>query len=186
MASCFEPFQEDLVDLRLYKGEDIPSGPANAMFPIFHRLHEDQTRRRELLPFLQMGLDSLGLRLAIQDSISQICFDTFVETILARFGSISIEAESFLRRKPEIAIDVGKILEYVQHFLPSIDVSYSMASDFWQDVELPDFEVLEIVIKVNVQDYSQLQKLWKVVDERLYETLGSSAKNKIAILLERL
>jgi hypothetical protein len=118
--------------------------------------------------------------------VKEASLEKLVNTISERLVSISVEAELFLRNNPEIATNLDPGLRCLEDFLTSIGVPHSIKADFWQDSEAPDFEALEVTVKVDTADYDKILKLWKAADERIYRTLSSKAKEKIIVMFERL
>jgi len=139
---------------------------------------------QRLEPYVQVSLGSSEPWLYIQSSIEDFVIERHLSAIRERLFSISIEAESLLRKSFDIVSNLEQALECLENFLAN-NVTYSIVCDFWQDPEAPFFRTLEVIVKVNVEDYNRVLELWKVADERIYAALTPEAKKKIVVLFER-
>lgn len=180
MSLCFQPPSTDYPDeMRLYThGELIDSEHF-----ISTQYHAGEPQR--LKPSLQVGVDSWKFQIDIEQLIEDISLESYVQSIRERFSAISTEAESFLRSNFEVLTRVEEALECLETFLGSLGVSYLTRGDYWQDSEMPDFEALEIMVRVDIGDYDRVLKLWKAAIKRISETLGSEAKEKIVVMFDK-
>lgn len=171
------------VDTRLYSQEGI----LDSACPIFTQyLAVTPQRLKPVLPFLRISFDSSESQIDLEQFIEGALLEKHMKAISERFDQISLEAELFLRSNLEILTNLEQGLECLEDFLMNTGVPYRIMSDFWQDSEALDFEVLEVIVKVDIADYGEILKLWKIADEKIYETLSLTAKKKIVVLFKRL
>lgn len=175
-------------DSRLYPQ---PSGlfdlsvSVESMYKSHYYFVEPQPKRH-ISPFWRIGFANSEPWIEFERAMEDISLEALMSEISQRFFSISTKAEAFLRSNPKIVTHMGQVLKCLDDFLVDIGVPYNMISDFWQDSEAPDFEALEVIVKVDIADYDEILRLWKAIDRRVYETLGSEAKENIILMFERL
>jgi hypothetical protein len=186
MSSCFEdPFFDLPSEARIYQLGCGPSAsPQRVTLWKPLEIHELQHVDR-IFPFLSIGIDSSAARMNVEQSIEDLSLDRFVESVLRRLSSASPELGFFLRDNLEIAASLEQVLDCLDNFLNTNNVSYSLGGDVWQDLEAPFYKVLEIVVKVNVVEYEGILRLWRTANEKIYENLKPSARKMIIVLFER-
>ncbi|MGA9388585.1 MAG: hypothetical protein WBV70_07165 [Candidatus Bathyarchaeia archaeon] len=135
---------------------------------------------------MQIGLDSSEPRANIKYIIESVFLEDRVKTISQKLDSISTEAELLLRGDFEITRNLEQALNCLRTILENFAIQHDIAVSSWRDPEAPDFEALELVVKVDAKDFSSILRLWKMTDERIYETLSPTAKKKIIVIFERL
>lgn len=184
MSSCLQALPMNTpVGTRFYPEEEILDS-AHSVSTQY--LAVTPQRLKLVLPFSPISFDSSGPQIDFEQFIEDVLREKHIKAISERLDQISLEAELFLRSNLEILTNLDQGLECLEDFLMNVGVQYSVMSDFWQDSEAPDFEVLEVIVKVDIADYDQILKLWKTADERVFETLSPTAKKKIVVLFKRL
>jgi len=139
-----------------------------------------------VLPFLHIGLDSSEPSANIKYFIESVFLEDRAKTISQKLDSISTEAELLLRGDFEITRNLEQALNCLRAILENFAIQNFIAVSSWRDPEAPDFETLELIVKVDARDFSSILRLWKMTDERIYETLSPTAKKKIIVIFERL
>lgn len=136
-------------------------------------------------PFLQPGMGSLEQQIETEKLIEDIS-QVHLDSALKRLQTISPDAESFLRGNIQISAGFDQAIKCLMEFLMNVGISHSLSVDYERDPEAPRFETLEVIVRVDLDDFSKILELWRLVDERVYASLTGIAKDRIIIIFERL
>lgn len=135
--------------------------------------------------FLQSGMGSLEQQIETEKLIEDIS-QVHLASTLKRLHAISADAESFLRGNIQISAGFDQAVKCLWDFLANVGITHSISADYEQDPEAPHFETLEVIVKVDLDDFNKILELWGLVDERVYALLTGIAKDRIIIMFERL
>jgi hypothetical protein len=136
-------------------------------------------------PLLQLGTASLDPQIATENLIEDIS-QVLVDSAFKKLQSISTDAESFLRGHSEISMSLNKALNCLGDLLGNVGIPYSISAGYQQDSEAPHFETIEVIVKVDLEDFDKILELWKLADERAYAILNGAASDRIIVMFERL
>jgi hypothetical protein len=98
---------------------------------------------------------------------------------------LPIDVENYLRSESRMVFFVHQMLSTINDRLRRIEGLLCVIDlHRWKDAEVPEMEDLEIFVKVKVENYDLLLKLWEIVDEYAYEGIPSEISEKIVIIFE--
>jgi hypothetical protein len=135
--------------------------------------------------FLQPRMGNLEQQIETEKLIEDISH-VRLGSALERLQAISADAESFLRGNIQISMGFDQTIKCLTEFLMNVGISHSISADYERDLEAPHFETLEVIVRVDLDDFSKILELWRLVDERVYASLTGIAKDRIIIIFERL
>jgi hypothetical protein len=180
-----DTFIDDPSESRIYQTSCGTLGQGQHWVLLRARETHELQRPDHILPFLSKGIDNSVARMVVEQAIEDVSLDRSVESISLRLGSTSPELGFFLRSNPEVTANLAYVLDYLEDSLKTSGVSYDLTGDVWQDLEAPNYKVLEVVAKVNVADYEEILRLWRTADEKIYENMNISIRKRIVVLFER-
>lgn len=123
----------------------------------------------------------------IQKNLEALNTETTITQIKEKVREFPLDVENFLRVNKILIPFLNEILSTINHRLT---VTGGLPSGFvlrkWSDIEVPEMENIEVIVKVGVKDYSLLLKLWEMVDKEVYQELPTEISEKIVTIFETL
>ena len=180
------PPAEDFDHSRLYpdrSGLSHDQEPASSVSAA--RFYLRPQKPEHFWSFLQLGTGSLEQQIETEKLIEDIS-QAHLDSALNRLQTVSPDAESFLRGNIQISTGFVQAIECLLGLLTNVGVPSNISADHEQDPEAPHFETLEVIVKVDLDDFNKILELWRLVDERVYALLTGIAKDRIIIIFERL
>lgn len=180
------PCEDNFGHSRLYLGtsgfsvtQELVSSISAAQFRV------EPQKPEHLWTLFQPGIGSLEQQIDTERLIEDIS-QVHLASTLKRVQAISADAESFLRGDIQISAGFGQATKCISDFLGNVGVQHSISAEYEQDPEVPYFKTLEVIVKVDLDDFNKILELWRLVDEKAYALLTETAKDKIIIMFERL
>jgi hypothetical protein len=113
--------------------------------------------------------------------------ENLIDKIRNRVWDFPLDVEYFLRSNEALLPFLNTVLSMLDERLSLVDRVFSgVLLSRWSDMEVPEMENIEIVIKVGLSDYSALLSLWKAIDEELCKRIPLEALERLVVSVEKL
>lgn len=120
-----------------------------------------------------------------QKNLEALNTETSIAQLKEKVWKFPLDVENFLRNNKILIPFLNEILSTLHHRLT---VTGGVLSGFilqkWSDIEVPEMEDVEVIVKVGVKDYDVLLNLWEMIDKEVYQELPPEISEKLVVSFE--
>jgi hypothetical protein len=121
------------------------------------------------------------------EHLKTLSIEAFITQIKEKVCELPTNAEMFLRANEMLVPYLNGILSTINERLALTEKTFSgIILRKWSDIEIPDMENIEIIVKVEEKEYSMLLKLWEEIDQEIYQKTPLEISEKLVIIFETL